>query len=78
MGKTIHTISIKHNIIKYDQCCLYFLDDWITRVYKPNRSIKEKTIRLSHLVQKTRYKAHPVKEVLLRKRLKHDREVLNT
>ena len=40
--------------------------------------MKEKTIRLSHLVQKTRYKAHPVKEVLLRKRLKHDIEVLNT
>ena len=39
-----------------------YADDWITKVYLPNRSKKLKTVRLVHLLQRTRYHVNILKK----------------
>ena len=46
-------------------------------VYQPKRSVKVSDIQLSHMVEKTRYKAHWVNDIPLRKQLEYDVATLN-
>jgi hypothetical protein len=45
-------------------------------VYQPKRSVKLKDIQLNNLVKQTRYKAHWVSEVPLRKQVERDQSTL--
>ena len=53
-----HKLLIRANINKIVSIvrnCSYILDDWITEVYQPNRSIKAKDVALYHLTDIQRY-----------------------
>ena len=44
-----------NKIVSIVKNCSYILDDWITEVYQPNRSIKAKDVALYHLTDIQRY-----------------------
>ena len=52
------------------------LDDWITEVYQPDRSVKLKSIELNHLMAKTRYKYHWITDRRRNNQIEHDKNLL--
>ena len=44
-----------NKIVTIVKKCTYILDDWITGVYQPNRSVKAKDVALYHITDIQRY-----------------------
>ena len=54
----------------------FILDDWITLVYQPDRSVKLKNVHLKHLLKEGRYNPHWITQSRRDEQVKRDQEIL--